>query len=92
MRMHLQQAPTPASQMRPGVPVALDQVVGKALAKAPAARYQRAEDMIPELEMVGALATLGVMGLGGSPPEPKAETGEPKSGWRRFFGRRGGGG
>ncbi len=47
---HLSQPPEPPSSRRPEIPRALDQIVGRALAKDPAARYQSAEEMDADLE------------------------------------------
>src|SRR5215813_11673134 len=44
--------PPPPSQLNPDVPEELDEIVGKALAKKPEARYQTAEQMIGDLETV----------------------------------------
>ena len=40
---HLNEAPKPPRQIQPGLPVALESVINKALAKEPADRYQTAE-------------------------------------------------
>ena len=58
MRMHVNDAVTPPSQKRPGLPSPLDKLVAKALAKKPADRYQRAEDLVRDLEVVQAVATI----------------------------------
>jgi serine/threonine-protein kinase len=42
---HLTQAPPPVNQLRPDVPAALANLVQRALAKSPDARWQRAGDM-----------------------------------------------
>ena len=44
--------PPPPSQVNPQVPVALDRVVAKTLAKEPAARYQSADELIRDLDSV----------------------------------------
>ena len=49
---HLSATPPSVSAKRPDVPKALDQVVLRALAKEPAARYQSAEEMDADLERI----------------------------------------
>ena len=46
---HLSTTPEPPSELRPDVPHELDSIVLRALAKSPADRYQRAEDMDADL-------------------------------------------
>jgi serine/threonine-protein kinase len=58
IRLHVGQVPAPLSSVKPGSPASLDDVVARLLAKAPEQRYQSAEDMITDLEMVAALETL----------------------------------
>ena len=75
MRQHIQETPAPPSTLQPGIPAPVDRIIAKALAKKPADRYQKAEEFLAQLEMVGALATLGEMGLGddaGAAAEPVA--------------------
>src|SRR3954451_19852417 len=50
---HLSATPPSVSVKRPDVPRSLDQVVLRALAKDPSARYQSAEEMDADLERVG---------------------------------------
>ena len=50
---HISEAPTPPRQLRPDLPVALEQVILRCLAKKPEDRYATANDLIEELE--GAL-------------------------------------
>jgi eukaryotic-like serine/threonine-protein kinase len=84
MRMQMQEMPTPPSQVRPDVPAAVDPIIAKAMAKAPEARYQTAADLIEDIEMVGALATLGAsMGASAAQAAPEAA----KSGWKKLFGK-----
>ncbi len=58
----LNQDPVPLTALRTGVPVALDGVIAKALAKDPALRYQHADEMPADLRAIdghpSALATL----------------------------------
>ena len=86
MQLQLEEAPPRPSQGRPGVPAAIDPVTAKMLAKAPLGRYQQAEDVIKELEMVEAMVTVAGLGLAN---RPAAEAGR-KSGWRKLLDRFGG--
>jgi serine/threonine-protein kinase len=81
MRMHVQEKPTPPSTLRPGIPTQVDKIVAKALAKSPTDRYQKAEEFLAQLEMIGALATLGEMGMADEAAEAAApvEGGKPAS-------------
>jgi serine/threonine-protein kinase len=47
---HVRENPTPPSQVAPGVPVAVDEIVLKALIKNPDHRYQTAADMLHDVE------------------------------------------
>ena len=47
-----QNTPTPLSSLRSGVPLALERVVARALAKPPAARYQSVSDFAAELKQL----------------------------------------
>ncbi len=81
MRMHVNEAVTPASQKRPGLPSQLDKLVTRSLAKKPADRYQKAEDLVRDLEVIQAIATL----------EATSESeGTQKSGWRKLLDKLGG--
>jgi serine/threonine-protein kinase len=51
---HLNELPRPPSKIRPEIPEALDQVVLRALAKAPEDRYQTAEEFAEDLHRVEA--------------------------------------
>jgi eukaryotic-like serine/threonine-protein kinase len=51
---HLNEAPRPPSKIRPEIPEELDQVVLRALAKAPEDRYQTAEEFAEDLHRVEA--------------------------------------
>jgi serine/threonine protein kinase len=59
----VKRAPRPLSALRPGVPQALERVVAHALAKRPAERYQRADELRADLltvaELVAQPATAG---------------------------------
>ena len=82
----------PLSQFRPGAPIALEQIVSKALNKNPAARHQTAAGLASELRALrrelltgsssssAALETV-VIAAGRAIPEGQ--------GWRRFCSRRG---
>ena len=78
--------PPPPSRLLPGLPPALDQIVAKALAKDPAARYASAVDMASDLSAVraslsGAPAAAGTVSLRVSVANAKAlrETGEMRA-------------
>ena len=47
---HVTQQPDPVSRHRPGIPVALDQLLMRCLAKRPADRWQSAEELLAQLE------------------------------------------
>ena len=84
MKMQMQDMPTPPSQVRADVPAAVDPIIAKAMAKKPDDRYQKAADLIEDLEMVGALATLGAsMGSSAAAAAPDAA----KTGWKKLFGK-----
>ena len=84
MRMHVNDQVILPSQKRPGLPSPLDKLVVKALAKKPADRYQRAEDLVRDLEVLQAVATLEATA------EAEAKTSEPKSAWRKLLDKLGG--
>jgi eukaryotic-like serine/threonine-protein kinase len=64
---HLNELPKPPSKIRPEIPEELDQVVLRALSKAPEARYQTAEEFAEDLHRVEA-------GLPVSPETSEAAT------------------
>jgi beta-lactam-binding protein with PASTA domain/predicted Ser/Thr protein kinase len=64
---HLNDWPKPPSKIRPEIPEEIDQIVLRALAKAPEDRYQSAEEFIEDLERVEA-------GLPVSPETSEAAT------------------
>jgi len=57
---HLTQEPRPVSQLRAMVPPALEALVMRCLAKSPADRWQRAEEMLPQLEALAATPSGGI--------------------------------
>jgi serine/threonine protein kinase/Flp pilus assembly protein TadD len=57
----LGEEPTPAGQLNPALPRALQRIIGKALQKAPAQRYQSAAEMLADLKAVGAPGLPGRM-------------------------------
>jgi serine/threonine protein kinase len=90
LRQQVQEMPVPPSQVNPAVPSYVDKIVAKALAKQPAGRYQKAEEMVAQLEMASAMATLGDMGMAEPEEEDSGEADEVKrgkGGWRKLFGR-----
>jgi eukaryotic-like serine/threonine-protein kinase len=48
----LSQTPEPLTSCRSGLPMELDRIVGKALAKDPAERYQHVDEMVVDLELL----------------------------------------
>jgi eukaryotic-like serine/threonine-protein kinase len=58
---HLTEDPVPPHEVAPSVPVAVSEVVMRALAKEPSDRYQRVEDF--QAAIVGALSELGESGI-----------------------------
>lgn len=59
---------SPASEVRQGVPVELDRLIARALAKNPADRYQRAEEMLAHLHALRhGIASLPTVTLTGQP-------------------------
>jgi hypothetical protein len=54
MRAHTEATPKPPSAHAPGIPTALDQVVARAVAKDPAARFQTAGEFRVALDAIGA--------------------------------------
>jgi serine/threonine protein kinase/tetratricopeptide (TPR) repeat protein len=68
----LNEEPEPVTGLRTGVPVELEQVVTKALAKAPEERYQHADEMLVDLRRIErslAEAPLRQMRAGPGPPK-----------------------
>lgn len=59
LRAQLMDRPPPPSKVMQGLPRALDEVMDRLLAKEPNDRYQKAEELANDLEMLTALATLG---------------------------------
>jgi len=50
----LGEEPTPSGQLNQGLPRGLQRIIGKAIQKAPAERYQSAAEMLADLKAVGA--------------------------------------
>ena len=48
---HLVEAPPPVTGVRPDLPVAVNAVIARAMAKDPADRYATSEELLQELEM-----------------------------------------
>ncbi len=63
---HLQQAPRPPHEVRPGIPPALSEVLLRALAKRPEARFSTASEMRAALEaaLTAARTTVSVPAIG----------------------------
>lgn len=59
----LHRQPAPASTLRPTLPVALDHVIDRALAKDPRLRYERADAMVQDLLAVQAAVDSGAITL-----------------------------
>ncbi len=62
----------PPLELNPDLPLAIDEVLQKSLAKLPAERYQSAADMLRAIERVQA--TLGGARAAGTPEAPEADT------------------
>ncbi len=84
LRAQVNDPPTPASKLRPGLPQAIDRAVDRALQKDPARRYPNADEFVTDLERIAALAMLE--GVGGEPKKEPA-----KSGFRKLLDKLGGG-
>lgn len=79
IRSHLSEPPPRASAARAGVPEAIDGVIARAMAKAPADRYQTAGQF--------AAAARAALGLGGRMPAESSTAGTPfDSGTPKVFG------
>ncbi|WP_439956292.1 protein kinase domain-containing protein [Nocardia mikamii] len=79
IRSHLSEPPPRASAARAGVPEAIDDVIARAMAKAPADRYQTAGQF--------AAAARAALGLGGRMPAEPSTAGTPfDSGTPKVFG------
>nr|WP_245556017.1 serine/threonine-protein kinase [Nocardia cerradoensis] len=79
IRSHLSEPPPRASAARAGVPEAIDDVIARAMAKAPADRYQTAGQF--------AAAARAALGLGGRMPADSSAAGTPfDSGTPKVFG------
>jgi serine/threonine-protein kinase len=57
---HVMETPKDIREVRPGTPAVLADVVMRCLAKDPADRWQRADDVVQQLEMVGATPSGGM--------------------------------
>jgi serine/threonine-protein kinase len=55
----LHEEPEPITAQRAGLPMELERIVGKALAKAPAERYQHVEDLLVDLRVLGGKLSAG---------------------------------
>src|SRR3954470_22763798 len=73
--------PVPPSQLRPGIPRALEAVVMRALEKDPARRFQSAEEFISALEEARRVPARPVVPVGPSPGEPWVEEDDRRSRW-----------
>ncbi|MGD1048668.1 MAG: protein kinase [Candidatus Krumholzibacteriaceae bacterium] len=76
----LNEAPEPLTAVRAGVPMELERIVGKALAKDPGERYQHADELIADLRalkksletgMASRAGTMGAMPIAASAPGAK---------------------
>ncbi len=67
----LNQTPAPPSQQNPDVPVALDEVILKALAREPALRYQTAGELVAVLERPASASTWAEVPSGPAKRKPE---------------------
>ncbi|MDH7486435.1 MAG: tetratricopeptide repeat protein [Anaerolineae bacterium] len=82
---HLTESPPPPSQINPGLPLAVERVILKALSKSPADRYQTAGEMVAALEEALAgiappapqVEEITPAPVAAPPPEPKARPAVP---------------
>jgi eukaryotic-like serine/threonine-protein kinase len=78
----LNEAPEPLTALRSGVPMELDRIVAKALAKDPSARYQHADELIADLRALKKSIEAGAasrMGAAGAMPIPAPAPGAKPS-------------
>ena len=64
-------SPEPVTALRTGVPMELERIIGKCLAKSPDERYQHAGDLIVDLKTLAREPTTGLRGGSGRPLRPK---------------------
>ena len=82
----LNEEPKPVAALNPEVPEPLAQVVEKLLAKDPAERYQRAEDLLPDLKALRSADTQSVplQAMEAAPVVPSMWRWVRKSEWGGF--------
>ena len=69
--------PVPPRKLNPSIPIKLENIILKCLAKNPDERYQKAEDLARDLGELRAVSTS--MGLKGAAPEPVAAGSDPNA-------------
>ncbi len=82
----LNEAPEPLTALRTGVPMELDRIVAKALAKDPAERYQHADELIADLRALKKGREAGAASRAGTAratPLPGPAPGVRRS-WKRY--------
>ena len=75
MAAHLQQAPTPPTELQPGLPAALNDVILMAMAKDPAQRFQSADAFRNALKTITDSLGSHPQGLVSAPPLPAGPVG-----------------
>jgi serine/threonine protein kinase len=70
IRAHTQDAPPPPRSFRPGMPSQVEEIILKALAKTPAARFARASDMAAALRSARSALPTNAPAMVGAEPEP----------------------
>jgi len=75
MAAHLQQAPTPPTELQPGLPVALNDVILMAMAKDPAQRFQSADAFRNALKTISDSLGSQPQEVVSAPPPPAGSVG-----------------
>jgi len=71
----MNEEPEPVTALRTGVPMELERIIGKCMAKSPDERYQHTGDLIVDLKTLAKESTMGLRGPSGRPLERKGRRG-----------------